>query len=223
MKNKNTIILFAVILFFSCENKNDFINGTIVDKHTKKPIPGVNLSFGVSKGSGFYNTYEKNKYFATTDKNGKFEFKASSDDISHTFYISDNYDGFYSDSLSSAATHILEYSSNNTYILQGDIKPIYFKPSGIVRFYIIKETYDKMNFDTLTIKSKYEEDTIYLDKNIGLLQSIEFTVEPYQTQNFQINKIKNGVKTIYDLMKLYVTNYRNKGGGVISKEITTIN
>lgn len=217
--------IIALVLFGCSKDDDRLVKGAILDKFTNKPISGLDLMFDVALGT--FGSNERNKYLVTTDSDGKFEFLASSTDASGTFYISNDYEVIYSDSISDAAMHIIDYSdTENTYLFAGQEKYIKYTPSGVVGFYILKTTILQLDFDTILIKSKYEEKIISFLREYDyevLTSGGDFYVEPSQYQKFEIYKIDNGVETLYDELNFYVFNYnyniRKPTGGKIKMEI----
>ena len=120
--------------------------------------------------------------------------------------------------MSSKATHILDHSDHsNSYLTHGEFKTIYYLPSGVVEFFILRSTVDQLDFDSLMIKSKYKEQIISFirDPDYGVLWPDEqFFVEPSQNQKFELYRIDNGTSTLYSEMNFFVYNY-NYGGGVL--------
>jgi hypothetical protein len=229
MKTMIYYSFLIVLTLLSCTKNNEdaIVRGKIVNKYTNKPIPNLYLKFGVaSGGSGIFGNYEKNKYSTTTDYNGKFEFTPNSNDISNTFYISNDYKIIYSDSMSDAAMHIMDYSNfENTYLSTGkEEKVIKYLPSGIVEFFIEKKTINQLDFDTLIISSKYKEQILSFKRDydyVTLKTDEQFYVEPSQNQKFKIYRVDNGIKTFYTEMEFFVYNFNYGGGllGITKKEI----
>ena len=189
-----------------------------MDRYTDEPVDGLHLSFGVASGSGLLGgSYERDKYTAKTDASGYFQFDASDNDVSNTFYISDDYQVVYQDSMSSRATHILDHSEHsNSYLLQGELKTIYYLPSGVVEFYILKSTIKRLDFDTLIVKSKYEEQMIPFREDDGYYELLapenQFFVEPSQNHKFEIYRVDNGVSTLYRELEFFVYNFNDSEG-----------
>ena len=217
---KKVIFYSILVTLLGCQEEDaNTISGRIVNKYTEEPVDGLSLSFGVATGSGFLgSSYERDKYAATTDASGYFAFESSDDDLSGTFYISNDYQVIYQDSMSSKATHLLDHSEHsNSYVTQGEIKTIYYLPSGVVEFFILKSTIDQLDFDSLMIKSKYKEQVISFvqDHDYGAISPDEqFFVEPSQNQKFEIYRVDNGTSTLYSEMNFFVYNY-NLGGGLL--------
>ena len=128
--------------------------------------------------------------------------------------------------MSSKASHILDHSDHsNSYLLQGELKTIYYLPSGVVEFFILRSTIDQLDFDSLMIKSQYEEQIISFvqEYDYGVLSpDRQFFVEPSQNQKFEIYRIDNGTGTLYNEMNFFVYNLNYGGGalgGITKREI----
>lgn len=219
--NRLLCLLTLPILLLGCQDEEaNTIRGQIVDRYTNEPVEGLHLRFNIATGSGFLgSSLERDKYAATTDASGYFAFESNKDDRSGTFYISNDYQVLYQDSMSSKATHMLDRSEHsNSYLLPGEVKTIYYLPSGVVEFYILRSTIKQLDFDSLIIKSRYEEQVISLTRDDDYYEALapdkQFFVEPSQNQKFEIYRVDNGINSLYTEMEFFVYNF-NYGGGVL--------